>query len=56
MGKQCYALRKCVRKMTMEHEEGTETRTFILRAGSMEGLEGRQLGGAGGRLGRQGGM
>lgn len=40
----------------MEREEGTKTRASILRAGSVEGLEGRQLGGAGGRLGRQGGM
>lgn len=42
--------------MTMEHEKGTKTRSFILRAESIEGLEGRQLGGAGARLGRQGGM
>lgn len=40
----------------MEREEGTKTRASILRAGSMEGFEGRQLGGAGGRLGRQGRM
>lgn len=56
MWKQCYALRKCVRKMTMGHKEGTKTKASILRAESIEGLEGKQLGGAGARLGRQRGM